>query len=850
MGSVVPSLQPPRILSLDGGGVRCLSSLLILENIMERIRDTEHLAEIPKPCEMFDLIGGSGTGGRNGLQCEAATAHPSITVGRLFRYKTRAFYQKDNKRELPSIDMRETERDERAYNPYLPTRRYNIPRHIMHEDANVETLPTLFTTYDTSSSLSGSKIWEVARATSATATFFKSITVGRDEIEFIDASFGHNNPCESVIMEAEEQFPSREMVILSIGTGLGNVVKLDDTKDSVAAAQRDVTMSSKPTALRLKKKYKNTGGYYRFSVENGLRDIPLLDTDKMSTISAHTRNYLIENEDEIMEFVEVLASRAPPALRRPGETNGRQPVYFVPFYESRSFVGREQVLSTLSNKLFAQDGFQQVALVGLGGMGKTQVALKLAYWVKKNKPDHSVLWLTVTSMASFRNACKGLVERLKVRMTGDEDPRVLLKDYLESKESGKWLLILDNVDDIELFNGPTVQDRIAQYLPRNDAGRALFTTRSYQAACLAVQTRADIIKLEEMATHELTAILERGVEGQDDETQAQDKALINDLLQELCHLPLAVSQAADYMSMNQISISEYLQILRSTEEGKIGLLDDAHPDETHHDPSQSAVATTWLITFDKIRKSSETAVALLKFIAHVDSNAIPQSIFPEFGTKKQMTNAIGMLLGYGFLRRHQTPGIFDMHGLVHLAAQKWCKIQEGGNEEILAVLKHITLVFPEGRWEDRFLWRQYLAHALLVFEAGKAVSGDACDLAFKLATCLFEDGNNTQPIGILEHLVAYRKKTPIANDPLLEKSLCSLAVAYIDNGQVEKAVHKLSHMAKKGKGKPSVPTDHFSSPRCHRARPLPFYKLGAQLRTLTPSNIQQAWNYVHQTHVS
>ncbi|KAL1888256.1 hypothetical protein Cpir12675_006238 [Ceratocystis pirilliformis] len=146
---------------------------------MERIRDIEHLAEIPKPCEMFDLIGGSGTGG----------------------------------------------------------------------------------------SLSGSKIWEVARATSAAATFFKSIKVGRDEIEFVNASFGHNNPCETVIIEAEKQFPSWEMVILSIGIGLGDVVQIGDTKDSMAATLRDLTMSSKAIALRLEKKYKNTERYYRFSVE-------------------------------------------------------------------------------------------------------------------------------------------------------------------------------------------------------------------------------------------------------------------------------------------------------------------------------------------------------------------------------------------------------------------------------------------------------------------------------------------------------------------------------------------------------------------------------------------------------
>jgi len=53
----------PRILSLDGGGVRGLSSLLILQQLMEEIGRRKSSAETPLPCEYFDLIGGTGTGG-------------------------------------------------------------------------------------------------------------------------------------------------------------------------------------------------------------------------------------------------------------------------------------------------------------------------------------------------------------------------------------------------------------------------------------------------------------------------------------------------------------------------------------------------------------------------------------------------------------------------------------------------------------------------------------------------------------------------------------------------------------------------------------------------------------------
>jgi patatin-like phospholipase/acyl hydrolase len=55
--------KSPRILSLDGGGVRGLSELVILRELMEDIASDQSLASTPKPCDYFDLIGGTSTGG-------------------------------------------------------------------------------------------------------------------------------------------------------------------------------------------------------------------------------------------------------------------------------------------------------------------------------------------------------------------------------------------------------------------------------------------------------------------------------------------------------------------------------------------------------------------------------------------------------------------------------------------------------------------------------------------------------------------------------------------------------------------------------------------------------------------
>jgi patatin-like phospholipase/acyl hydrolase len=60
------SKHPPaelRILSLDGGGVKGLASLLILQRVFRTLQGIERLPEMPRPCDYFDLIGGTSTGG-------------------------------------------------------------------------------------------------------------------------------------------------------------------------------------------------------------------------------------------------------------------------------------------------------------------------------------------------------------------------------------------------------------------------------------------------------------------------------------------------------------------------------------------------------------------------------------------------------------------------------------------------------------------------------------------------------------------------------------------------------------------------------------------------------------------
>ncbi|KAF3054746.1 hypothetical protein CFAM422_013294 [Trichoderma lentiforme] len=463
-----------------------------------------------------------------------------------------------------------------------------------------------------------------------------------------------------------------------------------------------------------------------------------------------------------------------------GNTQDR--IFFVPFAENHGFVGREGVVKSLIDTL-SDKRKNRVALVGMGGVGKTQVALKIAY-IMRNEPECSVLWLPAFSMAGFKQACTDLVKDLNLPSTTTDDARELIRQHLSSESVGRWLLILDNADSEDILQGSEGAHGIYAYLPRSRGGHILITTRWRK---IAVDfAKQNVIEIAEMEHTDAKNLLYSSLNS---DHSMWDDHVVNELLHLLTYLPLAIAQAAAYMDIFKVPIEEYLGLCRHSQQDMMELMHNQYQDDTLYHESQGAVATTWLISVNQLQKYNTAAAKLLFFITWIEPQAIPKSILPDVGSEQEKIKAIGILSSFGFLRARPERGMFDMHSLVHMVIQSWAHEQGIDTKTKADMLGHLVEVFASDEWDERDIWRAHLPHILHVFRTCQQIDPiSASRIGFWAGRCLFTDGRVKEALTVTEQ-VAKIHETALAQDHPHRWSLqWLLATGYIATGRVNEAI--------------------------------------------------------------
>ena len=453
----------------------------------------------------------------------------------------------------------------------------------------------------------------------------------------------------------------------------------------------------------------------------------------------------------------------------------------IPLLQNRRFIGRESKLTELRQKCFEDNDSQQFAIFGLGGVGKTQLVLAFCYLVKTEYPDYSIFWLSASSSARFKQDFRKLARTCLLSTDIAEDDLIeQVQDYLSSEEAGKWLLVIDNADDRNLLfedNG------ITRCLPQSSTGITLFTTRYKDLAVDLVG--ASILSLKEMNIEEAEHFFAKSLGGRD---LLQDINTVKELLKELTCLPLAISQAASYIAKCSITISEYLALMRSSEEEMIKLLSRDSRDNTRD--TDNAIAMTWLVSFKQIKHEEPMAADILFYLAFLENKAIPLKILPRSGSEGDLIHAIGTLTGYSFMSRHGD--VFEMHRLVHRAIKIWMQ-NEGialyWKEQTLA---HLADVFPSSDWESRGLCREFTPHAIRVLQDTEhMILPRRATLCQKLGEALREDGRTSEAVKWIGRSVSLSEQSLPEENPDRLRSEQELAITYLLHGRVKEAVRML-----------------------------------------------------------
>ncbi|KAK5711317.1 hypothetical protein LTR17_018488 [Elasticomyces elasticus] len=131
-----------------------------------------------------------------------------------------------------------------------------------------------------------------------------------------------------------------------------------------------------------------------------------------------------------------------------------QPSSNVPFRHDPHFVERATLTDEIRAKLSILGG--RAALVGLGGVGKSQLAIEYARQLRQRSPQTWVLWIHASNAARFEQSVRDVADQLKIY--GRKDPKSdllqLLRNWLRDESKGKWLMVLDNADEVGFLLEP------------------------------------------------------------------------------------------------------------------------------------------------------------------------------------------------------------------------------------------------------------------------------------------------------------------------------------------------------------------------------------------------------------
>ncbi|KAI9813330.1 MAG: hypothetical protein M1832_006345 [Thelocarpon impressellum] len=468
-----------------------------------------------------------------------------------------------------------------------------------------------------------------------------------------------------------------------------------------------------------------------------------------------------------------------------------QPSLIIPFERDENhFVGREDVFKEIERILKQHP---RVALAGLGGVGKSQIAIEYAYRAKERCPLKWVFWVHASSQARFSESVAAIAE--EVQLLGREHPEMvneLLCRWIQRLDTD-WLMIIDNADDSKVF-WPTDEQvstvKLASYIPSSSRGKVLFTSRDEQAANMLTDYGQQVILVGPLSQTEATELLK---------TRTPSHLPLDgveSLVETLERLPLAIVQAAAYITVRKrrMTVLKYLDLFQATLNNQTFLLKTDFRDRRRDSPVPDTVVATWQLSFEQLQKEDENertrVTDLLSFMAFLDRQGIPKDLLAHYlGSGLELDHALDRLIDFSLIKIEKGEA-FAIHRLVHLATREWLA-QAGDWHKWAAVsLDQVAHSFPSPQFENWTSCGIYLPHATAVLECGRSQGQDLLLRAklLRASGMYLEDRGELKAAGqnLLEAWSIFRE-TLGDEHPDTISAMSNLAITLGDQGKLDEA---------------------------------------------------------------
>ncbi|KAH6989346.1 hypothetical protein BKA56DRAFT_513553 [Ilyonectria sp. MPI-CAGE-AT-0026] len=449
---------------------------------------------------------------------------------------------------------------------------------------------------------------------------------------------------------------------------------------------------------------------------------------------------------------------------QPGNSIGTKvkPCFIMPFEQDTHFVNRPEIMQWVKEQY--EGHHSRMALVGMGGFGKSQIAIQFAHQTYSESPETSVFWVHASSKPRFQEAYRLIAERLQI--PGRNKPQVnemaLVRDWLQREEVGSWLMILDNADDVNLFypdihvmesdashSSPassshdlSKQQPLAAFLPKGSNGTILVTTRSLDVAEKLTGSHETIYKLSTMNDANSLQLFRNKLQDNFD----QDTA--GELLHALNYIPLAITQAAAYINRRapRVTVRSYLDDFRKSEQKKGSLLNRDAGDLRRDESVSNSVVATWQVTFEQVRREKPSAADLLSFLSFFNSQGIPEFMARKYKTtttnlregngEDEFDDDLDVLRGYSLVSVMAATDAFEMHPLVQFCTQSW--LSSAGDIELWknAYFESMATAFPSGEVETWPTCRLLQPHLESIVE-GEPPQNDPISWVYLVGRCSY-----------------------------------------------------------------------------------------------------------------